>query len=171
MSVLISDCQRQVCAFTLGNHLFGIDVRHVQEVFRFQEYTPVPLTPPLVRGLLNLRGQIVLAIDLRLRLGLQERSGDESPISIVVNTDEGVMSFLVDELFDIMNLDKAQFEATPDTLSDSEKRFVSGCFKLDDRLLIMLEADQIADISGLLLETLEEARGERMIPNPISGFR
>ena len=81
------------------------------------------------------------------------------------------MSFLVDELFDIMNLDKAQFEATPDTLSDSEKRFVSGCFKLDDRLLIMLEADQIADISGLLLETLEEARGERMIPNPISGFR
>ena len=49
MSVLNSHCQRQVCAFTLGDHLFGIDVRHVQEVFRFQDYTPVPLTPPLVR--------------------------------------------------------------------------------------------------------------------------
>ena len=153
--------QTQVCAFTLGEHLFGIDVRYVQEVLRFQECTPIPLTPPLGKGLLNLRGQIVLAIDMRHRLGLPEQPRGSSPISIVVRIADGVLSFLVDEIFDVMSLDSAQFEATPETLSNNEKRFVSGCFKLDDRILIMLDASQIADISADLRSALE---GQRLMP-------
>lgn len=162
--------QRQVCAFTLGEHLFGIDVRYIQEVFRFQECTPVPLTPPLVTGLLNLRGQIVLAIDLRQRLGLTQRLGGKSPTSIVVRIDDGLLSFLVDELFDILNLDNAQFESIPETLTNTEKQFVTGCYKLDDRLLIMLDADQVADISATLRETLEQTRTNREQQFSGSGF-
>ena len=170
MNEMISESQRQVCAFTLGEHLFGIDVRYIQEVFRFQECTPVPLTPPLVTGLLNLRGQIVLAIDLRQRLGLAEREGDKSPTSIVVRIDDGLLSFLVDELFDIMTLDHAQYEATPETLTETEKQFVTGCFKLNDRLLIMLDADQVADISAALRTTLDETRIKREHREPVSEF-
>ncbi len=167
MSEMVPEGQRQVCAFTLGEHLFGIDVQYIQEVFRFQEFTPVPLTPPLVTGLLNLRGQIVLAIDLRRRLGLAEREGEKSPTSIVVRIGDGLLSFLVDELFDIMSLDNAQYEAIPETLTETEKQFVTGCFKLSDRLLIMLDAEQVADISAALHATLDETRTRR---EPVSGF-
>jgi purine-binding chemotaxis protein CheW len=161
MSQTLSRSQRQVCAFTLGDHLFGIDVQYIQEVFRFQECTPVPLTPSLVTGLLNLRGQIVMAIDLRERLGLPERQNEESPTSIVVRIDNGILSFLVDELFDIMTLDVGQFEEIPETLSDTEKQFVTGCFKLENRLLIMLDTQQVADISSDLRENLADIRRRR----------
>ena len=167
---MIGEGQRQVCAFTLGEHLFGIDVRYIQEVFRFQECTPVPITPPLVTGLLNLRGQIVLAIDLRQRLGLEKRPSEKSPTSIVVRIEDGVLSFLVDELFDIMNLDNAQFETIPETLTETEKQFVTGCFKLNNRLLIMLDAEQVADISETLRANLEKIRSKRDKPVPLTEF-
>ena len=154
----------------LGEHLFGIDVQYIQEVFRFQECTPVPLTPPLVTGLLNLRGQIVLAIDLRQRLGLAERTGDKSPTSIVVRIDDGLLSFLVDELFDIMSLDNAQFEIIPETLTETEKQFVTGCVKLNNRLLIMLDANQVADISTTLRSSLDETRNKRKNRSPVFEF-
>lgn len=150
--------QRQVCAFTLGGHLFGIDVHFIQEVFRFQECTPVPLTPPLVTGLLNLRGQIVMAVDLRQRLGLGDRPDAKPPINIVVRIDDGVLSFLVDELVDIMTLSDEIHEQIPETLTETEKQFVTGCFKLNDRLLIMLDAIQVADISECLRDALAENR-------------
>ncbi len=150
--------KRQVCAFTLGDHLFGIEVNYIQEVFRFQECTPLPLTPPFVKGLLNLRGKIVLAIGLRERLGMAERPGGKSPTSIVVQIDDGALCFLVDELFDIMSLDSADFETIPKTLSATEKKFVSGCYKLEDRLLILLDTVGVADIAKSLGLALEESQ-------------
>lgn len=156
MTSILSHSQRQVCAFTLGEHLFGIDIQFIQEVFRFQECTPIPLTPSLVTGLLNLRGKIVMAVDLRQRLGLAARPVDKLPTNIVVRMEEGILSFLVDELFDIMTLGNEQFEEVPDTLSESERRFVTGCYKLEKRLLIMLDAPQIADISLALRDAIAE---------------
>lgn len=169
MTQAMSESQRQVCAFSLGDQLFGIDVGYIQEVFRFQECTPVPLTPSLVTGLLNLRGQIVLAIDLRQRFGIPPRSSDTSPTSIVVRMDEGVLSFLVDELFDIMTLEQTQFEAIPETLTEVEKQFVTGCYKLQDRLLIMLDAEQVGDISGTLRATLDAVKAKRETHAKVSG--
>ena len=160
-----------MCAFTLGEHLFGIDIRYVQEVLRFQECTPVPLTPPIVTGLLNLRGQIVLAIDLRERLGLFEQSIEKSNTNIVARIGDGLLSFVVDELFDILSLDNAQFEHLPGTMSDREKQFATGCFKLDDRLLIMLDADQIADISASLRANMEGLRVKREQRTSLSAAR
>ena len=70
---------RQLCTFYLDNHLFGVDAQSVQEVIRYQEMTHVPLTSPSVSGLINLRGQIVTAIDLRKRLGLTDRRKTSCP--------------------------------------------------------------------------------------------
>ena len=155
MNEPVKASERQVCAFTLGDQLFGIDIRYIQEVLRFQQCTPVPRTPPLVTGLLNLRGQIVLAIDLRHRLGLGNRAADKAPTNIVTRIGDGLLCFVVDELFDVMTLSNNQFEQIPDTLSAREKEFVTGCFKLQERLLIMLDAYQIADISATIRDTLE----------------
>ena len=77
--------ERQYCTFFVEDHYFGLDVLRVQEIIRYQEMTRVPLAPPVVRGLINLRGQIVTAIDLRRRLELKDRPADQQPVNVVVH--------------------------------------------------------------------------------------
>src|SRR4051794_28626709 len=96
--------ERQYCTFFLDEHYFGIDVLKVQEIIRFQQMTRVPLAPPAVRGLINLRGQIVMGIDLRRRLGLQGAAAEATPVNIVVRTDDGAVSLLVDEIGDVVEV-------------------------------------------------------------------
>src|SRR5690349_10504331 len=95
---------RQLCTFTLDDLLLGVEVDRVQEVLRHQEMTRVPLAPRVVRGLINLRGQIVMAIDLRRCLGLPDLPADRSSMSVVLRTEDGPMSLLVDEIRDVVEL-------------------------------------------------------------------
>ena len=85
--------QHQYCTFLLDGYHFGIDVLRVREIIRFQNMTHVPLAHTVVRGLINLRGQIVTAIDLRRRLDLPDRPAGQQPINVVVQTDDGAVSF------------------------------------------------------------------------------
>src|ERR1700677_839747 len=78
---------RQFATFFVADLFFGVDVLHVQEVLRFQQMTGVPQAPDVVEGLINLRGQIVIAIDMRRRLGLPPRPGDQTPMNMVVRTE------------------------------------------------------------------------------------
>src|SRR5271166_2165306 len=96
----------QYCTFYVDGHYFGIDVLKVQEIIRYQEMTRVPLAPPVVQGLINLRGQIVTAIDLRRRLEMKDRPADQLPLNVVVQTDDGAVSLLVDEIGDVLQLDE-----------------------------------------------------------------
>src|SRR6266446_4181777 len=106
----------QYCTFFVDGHYFGLDVLKVQEIIRYQEMTGVPLAPPVVRGLINLRGQIVTALDLRRRLELSERPADQLPVNVVVQTDDGAVSLLVDEIGDVLLVPQEMFERPPDTL-------------------------------------------------------
>src|SRR5215475_11272759 len=94
----------QYCTFYVDGHYFGLDVLHVQEIIRFQEMTRVPLAPAVVRGLINLRGQIVTAIDLRRRLEFPDRPAGQLPVNVVVTTDDGAVSLLVDEIGDVLEV-------------------------------------------------------------------
>jgi purine-binding chemotaxis protein CheW len=105
--------------------------------------TPVPLAPDVVCGLINLRGQIVTAIDLRRRLGMKERPADQPPINVVVQTDDGACSLLVDEIGDVLEAPEKAFERPPETLSASAKAMIRGAYKLEDRLLLILDADEV----------------------------
>src|SRR5258708_763943 len=96
----------QYCTFHLENLFFGVEVQKVQEVIRYQEMTRVPLASHVVQGLINLRGQIVTAIDLRRRLELNERPADRLPMNVIVRTDDGPMSLLVDEIGDVLEVDE-----------------------------------------------------------------
>ncbi|HVH43286.1 MAG TPA: chemotaxis protein CheW [Labilithrix sp.] len=132
----------QVCTFILGDYLFGIEVKNIQEVIRYQQMTPVPLAPSTIRGLINLRGQIVSAIDMRARLGLPARENAE-PINVVVCTDDGVVSLLVDDVGDVVDVDDDTFERAPETMSGAFRELVTGIYKLD-RLLLLLDVERVA---------------------------
>lgn len=134
----VSD-DRQYATFTVAGLAFGVDATRVQEVIRYQEMTPVPLAPPTVAGLINLRGEIVTAIDLRGRLGLPERDDARLPMNVVLTTDGGAVSLLVDEIGDVLDVDGDTFEAPPETLRGAARDLIVGAHKLDGRLLLLLD--------------------------------
>ena len=140
---------RQLCTFTLDDLLFGIEVMNVQEVIRFQEMTAVPLATAVVRGLINLRGQIVPAIDMRARLGLPNRAKDVLPMNVVVRTTDGVVSLLVDEIGDVVNVEPETFERPPETLSGIARDLISGVYKLKERLLLVMDTEKAVGLSGI----------------------
>lgn len=135
--------QRQLCTFSLADQYFGLDVLHVQEIIRCQDMTRVPLAHRDVSGLINLRGQIVTAIDLRRRLDLPDRLPGEQPVNIVVQTDDGAVSLLVDEIGDVLQLDEPNFERPPDTLRGIARDMITGAYKLEQRLLLVLDLDAL----------------------------
>ncbi|MFZ0478640.1 MAG: chemotaxis protein CheW [Terriglobales bacterium] len=134
----MTDAQ-QFCTFFLKEHFFGVPVQQVQEVIRYQEMTRVPLVSDVVRGLINLRGQIVTAIDLRRCLGMPERAPSELPINVVVRTADGAVSLLVDEIGDVIEVKPETFEIPPETLQGSARSMVRGVYKLSGRLLLDLD--------------------------------
>ena len=136
----------QFCSFRLAHLTFGIEVDRVQEVLRSQALTPVPLAHEVVRGLINLRGQIVTAIDLRRRLDLPEREAGEEPMNIVVRTSGGELSLLVDAIGDVVDVAEATFEGPPETLDGVARELITGTYKLDDRLLLVLDTDRAVQL-------------------------
>ncbi len=139
---------KQYSTFNVGGFYFGIDVLQVQEVLRNQEMTPVPLAPEVVEGLINLRGQIVTALDMRRRLGLALRSGHQTPMNVVVRNEEGVVSLLVDEIGDVVEADASSFERAPENLDPVIRSLVLGIHKLKDRLLLVLDIDQTLQLAA-----------------------
>jgi purine-binding chemotaxis protein CheW len=147
----------QYCTFFVDGHFFGLDVLNVQEIIRYQEMTSVPLAPPVVRGLINLRGQIVTAIDLRRRLELRDRPRDQLPVIVVVRTDDGAVSLLVDEIGDVLEVPATAFERPPETLQGTARELIRGAYKLEDRLLLILDTDRTVNVTaaGRAFERLE----------------
>jgi purine-binding chemotaxis protein CheW len=138
---------QQFCTFLLSGYLFGVPVPQVQEVIRFQPMTPVPLAPPAVEGMINLRGQIVLAIDLRRRLALENRPAGELPMNVVVRTTDGAVSLLVDEIGDVIEVEHSSFEAPPETLRGAVRTMILGVYKLEQRLLHLLDTGKACQVS------------------------
>jgi len=141
--------EQQFCTFTVAGLFFGVEVLKVQEVIRYQEMTPVPLAPAVVNGLINLRGQIVTAIDLRRSLELSPRPEGMLPMNVVVRTPDGAVSLLVDEIGDVVNVDSSAFERPPETLSRVASELISGVYKLEKRLLLVLDTEKAVSFCGV----------------------
>jgi purine-binding chemotaxis protein CheW len=140
--------ERQLCTFYLSGHYLGVDVLRVQEVIRSQMMTPVPLADAAVRGLINLRGQIVTAIDLRRRLGFPDRADGAEPVNVVVQTEEGAVSLLVDEIGDVVEVLESAFERLPETVRGMPRELTQGAYKLSDRLLLVLDVERTATVNN-----------------------
>lgn len=146
---------QKYCTFYLDKYYFGIEVEQVQEIIRFQEITPVALAPEVVRGLINLRGQIVTAIDLRRLLELPDRAEDEVPMNIVVRTPVGAFSLLADRIGDVLELTDTCFEAPPDNLSGMASELIQRAYKLEGTLLLTMVIEKL--VSADVLNRAEEA--------------
>jgi purine-binding chemotaxis protein CheW len=129
---------RQYATFHVAGQFFGIDVAHVQEVLRFAGCTRLPLAPPAVRGLINLRGQVITALDLRVRLGLPPRTEDD-PVTVVIRVDDDVVSLLVDAIDEVLELSDEEFEPLPETVAGPARELVTGACPLEGRLLLALD--------------------------------
>ena len=138
---------QQMATFELAGHLFGVDVDRVQEVIRNQTTTRVPLAPTAIGGLINLRGQVVTAVDLRRRLGLPAADSDHLPMNVVVRTGDGAVSLLVDVIGEVIDTDDDLFELPPETLSGPGRDLILGAYKLRNRLLLALDVDQAVDVT------------------------
>lgn len=137
---------RQFCTFYLNDLLFGVEVQTVQEVIRYQAMTRVPTASRVVRGLINLRGQIITAIDLRRRLGMPDRQTATLPMNVVVRSDDGAVSLLVDEIGDVREVSDELFETAPETLQGESRELIRGSYKLDQRLLLALDTSRAVEV-------------------------
>ena len=144
MTTAVSSSLRQLCTFHVAGLFFGVDVLSVQEVLRARELAPVPLAPPVVEGLLNLRGQIVSAIDLRRRLGFGPRESEDPPMFMIVRTEDGQVALIVDAVGDVLEVSPDSFEAPPDTMSAAMRPVIIGVHKLPRRLLHVIDPEQAA---------------------------
>ena len=132
----------RLVTFTLDGRLYGVDVASVQEVLRGQPQTRIPLAPESVSGLINLRGQVLSAVELRARLGLPDRAADQDAMLVVVRVAGETIALLVDTIGAVIDVDEEQFELPPDTLTGPSREFLHGAYKLEDQLLLALDIDR-----------------------------
>jgi purine-binding chemotaxis protein CheW len=138
----------QLSTFHVGKYLFGVDVSLVQEVVRLQLITPVPLAAPEIAGLINLRGEVLTAIDLRIRLGLPPADATREPVNVVVRVDDEPVSLLVDEIGGVLEVSQVPFEQTPATVDERVRDLLLGAYTLPDRLLLALNARAVLDVAS-----------------------
>ncbi len=146
-SRVIGDGER-VCTFYVDGQFFGVPVQEVQEVIRHQQMTQVPLAPQVIRGLINLRGQIVMAMDLRRRMSFADRKDEQFPLNVVVRNEDGAVSLLVDEIGDVIEMSGEAFELPPETLRGAAREVIRGVYKLDSKLLLILDTAKILQIQN-----------------------
>ena len=135
-----------VTVVTAGQ-LFGLRLERVRDVFVPRGLSKVPLAPPEVTGLLNLRGRIVTAIDLRRRLGLPPRADGSTPIAVGIEEKGELYGLIVDRVGDVLGLKRSTYEANPVNLDPSWARLCAGVHRLDHDLMVVLDVDKVLDFS------------------------
>ena len=137
-----------IFTFHVGNLTFGIDILCVQEIVRYQPMTRVPLAQSIVRGLINLRGQIVMALDMRKGLGLEPSEREDQMINVMVYDEGETVSLLVDGIGDVLALDPDRFESTPATLRSGLKGLARSVCQTEDGLLLLLDTQSVSRFSS-----------------------
>lgn len=138
----------QYCTFWVDGLIFGVDVADVQEVLRWHDLTPVPRAPGCVTGLINLRGQIVTAIDLRERLGLPPRAAGERPMNVVMRSRDEVVSLLVDDIGDVIDTEGQALVPIPSNVPAQVSACLRGVLPRADAILLVLDPDLAADVAA-----------------------
>jgi purine-binding chemotaxis protein CheW len=139
---------KQYCTFAVGPLLIGLEAERVREILFDQELTPVPLAPPSVAGILNLRGEIMTAIDARRRLGLAEDGDDGEAASVhaIITTEGEAVSLIVDAEREVVELDPDTAQHAPETIRAELRKVVEAIYELGGTLLLALDADRTVSI-------------------------
>lgn len=149
----------QLVSFHVGDEEFGLDILRVQEIIRIQPLTRVPNLPDYIDGVINLRGKVIPVIGLRKRLGLDKQTADKRTRIVVVDVHGQVLGFVVDSVSEVLRIHTDTVEPTP-RLGKVDRDYISGVGKLDSRLLLLLDLEQ------LMSETeIGEATGGKTVAN------
>ena len=127
----------------IADQLFGIPITRVHDVFEAERITRVPLAPTEICGVLNLRGRVVTALDMRKRLGLPKQEGQKKQMAIGIDHDGEAYGLLVDSMGEVMKLSPSAFDAVPINLHKDWAAICSGIYRLEDRLMVVLDVDRI----------------------------
>ena len=139
----------------LGNETFGMDIRHVTDIIELQNITQVPDMPDYVRGVINLRGQVIPVIDLRLRFGMEEREYDGRTVITVVNIQDTSIGFIVDTATEVQDISEKNIDPAPHFNESGEKnRYIAGLGKIDKQVVILLDMEKL--VSGEDMEALQK---------------
>lgn len=140
---------RQFATFRVANMSMGIELSRVQELMRYQEMAPVPLAPSTVEGLINLRGQIVTALDMRRLFSLTAVTDtDYRPMNIVIRSDGGAVSLLVDEICDVLEVPQEAWTQLPENLPAAQRTFLKGVYQLECSLLMVVDTDRVLSMGA-----------------------
>lgn len=133
------------CTFMVAGQQFGLPVTIVREILRSQAVTPVPSAHPVITGLINLRGEIVTAVDLRRRLGFPPAAVEQraSEMNVVVRIDDEVVSLTVDAVGEVVELQPDRFEDPPATVSDTVREMIQAVCQLEQGLVQILSASRL----------------------------
>ena len=138
------DKNLQMVAFHLGDEEFGVDIMQVQEIIRMQEVTRIPQAPHFVKGVINIRGKIIVVVSLDKCLGLNSKETDEHSRIIVVEVGGSVVGMVVDSVSEILSIPESSIEPAPDIIASKiNADYLKGVGKLENRLLILLDLEKI----------------------------
>lgn len=139
------ETKKQFSTFKIGEQYFGIDVMEVQEIVRTMKMTKIRMCDDYIKGLINLRGQIATAVDLR-KLFKFEGDGPDKPMNVICNADGDLLSFMVDEIGDVVEIDGTCFETTPETCPEELKQFMCGVYKSPDFIFCVINVKKILTV-------------------------
>ena len=144
----VIDDERVFVMLTVAGQTCGVPVASVRDILGEQAITRIPLAPPEIAGSLNLRGRIVTAVDLRRRLNLPPPPEGHKPMSVVAEHGGELYALLVDQVSEVMSLKVEDFESNPPTLEPAWAVFSTGIYRLEDRLLVVLDVPKLLALSG-----------------------
>jgi purine-binding chemotaxis protein CheW len=154
---------RQFVGLRLGNEDYAIAITKTQEIILMKPITRLPQVPDSIEGLINLRGTVIPIINLRKRFGLPAREFDDETRTVVVNTHDKTVGFVVDEVTQVMRVAADQIHPVPISVSSSARRYIAGIARLDEKLLILLDIDKLFDPAEI---GTASASGSALTPNP-----
>ncbi|HEY9593910.1 MAG TPA: chemotaxis protein CheW [Spirochaetia bacterium] len=134
---------RQFISFSVGEEEYGLELLRVKEVIRIREITWLPKAPSFVKGIINLRGDVIPIIDLRDKFGLEAKENTAMTRVIVVEVEGRLMGMVVDSASQVVRIPADQIDPPPPVLGGLSQEFITGVGKLDDKLIILLNADAI----------------------------
>lgn len=138
-----SSSSRELIAFRIDGREFCVDIMQVRDIRGWTPATPLPHSPPYVRGVINLRGAVLPVIDMATRLGFKPTEPSVRHVIMVTQVDQQIIGLLVDAVSDILTVTEADIQPTPDVASELAKTFVRGVLAIDGRMISMISLDHV----------------------------
>lgn len=156
----------QLIVFRAGEEEFGVKIDAVREIIKMGVITPIPESPDFIRGIVNVRGEIVTAIDVKSRFDLKTKENVEAKHIVVTKQGENLFGLIVDEVIEVLRIMKKDIQSTPSVLDRMNEKYVSGIVSRDNRLIILLDLDQVLSYQELVnLSHLKKAKDLKVKPN------